>query len=83
MKQSNCNQYAELKADIGMAHEEGITLGIMSGRTEGLIDGLAVGEARGELRRTLEIAKAMISHQLSTDIIMACTGLSKEAILAL
>jgi hypothetical protein len=46
-------------------------------------DGLEDGKAEGEMNRSLSIAKEMLSNNLSFDIIVKCTGLSKDEILKL
>jgi flagellar biosynthesis/type III secretory pathway protein FliH len=65
--------------------------GLAEGKAEGLAEGLAKGEAigvakgeaKGKAEGKAEIARAMKSNGLSTDIIKQCTGLSEEEINAL
>jgi predicted transposase/invertase (TIGR01784 family) len=52
---------------------------VRQGRAEGKAEGLAEGEVKGKA----EVAKAMLKNGLSVEMVMSCTGLSKEEVKAL
>jgi predicted transposase/invertase (TIGR01784 family) len=72
---------------LDSAERKGEARGVAKGKAEGLAEGLAKGEAigvaKGKAESKAEIARAMKSNGLSTDIIKQCTGLSEEEINAL
>ena len=56
---------------------------LQSGLTEGEVKGRAEGRAEGEAKSRTEIAKKMKEQDLSVELIVETTGLSKEEIEAL
>ena len=49
-------------------------------KEEGRLEGKLEGHLEGEMKKQIEIAKKMLSNNLSLTIISECTGLSKEEI---
>ena len=59
-------------------------LPLFDARQAGLEEGIALGEKRGllagERKKAIETAKKMLENELSTDLIVKCTGLSLEEV---
>ena len=66
--------------EIYLAKEEGFTNGRNSGLAEGRAFGLAEGRTSGLTEAKIEIAKQMLKSGLGVDVIVKCTGLTKEEI---
>lgn len=66
---------------------EGLAEGRAEGRAEGLAEGHAEGHAKGcvegELKKAKEMAKSLLENGVSVDVVIKCSGLSKEEIDAL
>ena len=62
----------EEKGIAAFYKEEGLREGFDLGKAEGLAEGKAEGKA--------EVAKAMLKNGLTVEMVMSCTGLSKEEI---
>lgn len=68
-------QYAQKKK-----FEAGLAEGLAEGLAKGVAQGLAEGEVQGASKTKTEIAKAMKSEGLSTDLICRMTGLSEQEV---
>ncbi|TCW60667.1 hypothetical protein C5O22_09990, partial [Treponema sp. J25] len=65
-----------LATAIKKKEQEWFKEGLMEGRNEGI----ALGEEKGRLEERRETARRMKQEQVSIDIIMRVTGLSREEI---
>ena len=54
--------------------------GRAEGRSEGLAEGLAQGRTEGEQAKAAEVAKAMLTKGMDTQIVAECTKLSFEQV---
>ena len=57
-------------------YEEGVSVGLATGREEGI----SIGLERGAYQKALETAKAMLSLGLPLDQIQLCTSLPLDAV---
>ena len=66
---------------VGLAtgREEGISIGLERGREEGI----SVGIERGAYKKALETARAMIAIGMTNEQVQVCTGLPLERVLLL
>ena len=73
----------QYEANIEAAKTEGIDLGKDLGRAEGINLGKDLGRAEGIAEERIKNAIGFKKANVDIDIIVACTGLSKEEVLAL
>ena len=66
-----------------LIEEKGIEKGIEQGIEKGIKQGIEKGRIEGEINNSKKIAKKMLDLGLNIDMIIQCTGLSKERIEAL
>ena len=65
------------------AYEDGLFVGLATGREEGISIGLATGREEGAYQNKLETARSFLSMGLSPEQVAQGTGLSLEVILQL
>ena len=65
------------------AYEDGLFVGLATGREEGISIGLERGLAQGAYEKALETARAMLAIGMTNEQVQACTGLPLERVLLL
>ena len=65
---------------LSTGREEGISIGLATGRKEGREEGISIGLERGAYETKLETARTMISIGLPEEQIQLCTNLPLETI---
>lgn len=68
------------KEGIAQGVAQGIAKGMAQGRIQGIAQGRVEGKAEGKLQEKYEIAKKLLSQNIDIEIIVKCTGLTKEEI---
>ena len=76
------SRYRDIKNSIDTAKregkEEGLAEGMEKGLAEGMEKGLAEGMEKGMNKRSLEIARKMLTNGIDTATVMEITGLSES-----
>jgi predicted transposase/invertase (TIGR01784 family) len=62
------------------AYEDGIEVGVKQGIEQGIEKGIEKGKEQGSKEKQIEMAKKMLEENMSIEIIMKITGLTKEEI---
>ena len=69
-----------LKQGLEEGRKQGLTEGIKKGIKEGIKEGIEQGKEKGKKEKAKEIARKMLEENISLDLILKITGLTKEEI---
>ena len=72
--------YRDIKNSIDTAKREGKEEGLAEGMEKGLAEGMKKGMEKGMNKRSLEIARKMLTQGMDEAMVMDMTGLTAEEI---